>query len=156
SDFNSDDLFAGVKLQRKLEKQAFYMGGGNYKAPVTLVADYLKGQKTVSLGSVEPTYPIGVTPADLRRLFPEFISNALAEGITLIGRKMKGFDCSDAPLTGVESRSSSPLRICRGADFQSSVKGLYPCGEGAGYAGGIMSAAVDGIKCAEAVLMSDN
>ncbi len=153
-DFKNDDLFAGIKLQRKLEKQAFYMGGGNYKAPVTLAGDFLKKQKTVSLGNIEPTYPIGVTPSDLRRLFPEFISDALAEGIVLIDRKIRGFNTPDAPLTGVESRSSSPLRIKRGEDFQSNIRGLYPCGEGAGYAGGIMSAAVDGIKCAEALLMS--
>ena len=152
-DFGNDDLFAGVKLQRKLERQAFYMGGGNYKAPVTLVADFLKGQKTAAIGAIEPSYPIGTTPADLRKLFPEYISNALAEGIMLIDRKMRGFACPDSPMTGVESRSSSPLRICRGADLQSSVRGIYPCGEGAGYAGGIMSAAVDGIRCAEAVLM---
>ena len=151
-DFDSDDLFAGVKLQQKLERRAFYMGGGDYRAPVTLTADFLKGQKTVSLGSVEPTYPIGVTPADLRKLFPKFIGDALAEGISLIDRRLRGFALPDAPLTGVESRSSSPLRILRGADLQASVRGVYPCGEGAGYAGGIMSAAVDGIRCAEAVL----
>lgn len=151
-DFRSDDLFAGVKLQRKLERQAFYMGGGNYRAPVTLVADFLKGQKTTALGRVEATYPIGVTPADLRGLFPEFISEALAQGLILIDRRLRGFALPDAPLTGVESRSSSPLRIVRDAGLQSSVRGIYPCGEGAGYAGGIMSAAVDGIRCAESLL----
>lgn len=154
-DFKNDDLFAGVKLQRKLERQAFYMGGGDYKAPVTLVGDFLKKQKTAALGSIEPTYPIGTVPSDLRKLFPEFIGESLAEGIVLIDRKIHGFNTSDAPMTGVESRSSSPLRICRGEDFQSEVKGLYPCGEGAGYAGGIMSAAVDGIRCAEAVLQKE-
>ncbi len=153
ADFLSDDLFAGVKLQQKLEHQAFYMGGANYKAPVTLAADFIKGQKTAALGSIEPTYPIGVTPSDLRKLFPQFIGDALSKGLVLIDRKLKGFACPDAPLTGVESRSSSPIRICRGEDLQSSVKGIYPCGEGAGYAGGIMSAAVDGIRCAEAVLL---
>lgn len=151
-DFQNDDLFAGVKLQRKLERQAFYMGGGNYKAPVTLVGDFLKGQKSVSIGNIEPTYPIGVTPSDLRKLFPAFIADALAQGIPLIDRKIRGFASPDAPMTGVESRSSSPVRICRGKDFQSNIRGIYPCGEGAGYAGGIMSAAVDGIKCAEAIL----
>ncbi len=151
-DFPGGDIFAGVRLQRKLERQAFYMGGGNYKAPAALVADFLKGQKTAALGAVEPSYPIGVTLSNLRGLFPEFISNALAQGIELIDRKLRGFAMADAVLTGVESRSSSPLRICRGEDFQSSVKGVYPCGEGAGYAGGIMSAAVDGIRCAEAAL----
>lgn len=153
-DFKNDDLFAGVKLQRKLERQAFYMGGGNYKAPVTLVEDFLKKQKTAAMGGIEPTYPVGTTPSDLRRLFPEFISDALAEGIVLIDRRIHGFNTADAPMTGVESRSSSPLRICRGEDLQSQIRGLYPCGEGAGYAGGIMSAAVDGIKCAERVLIN--
>ncbi len=153
-DFDSDDLFAGVKLQRRLEKGAFYMGGGNYRAPVTLAADFIKGQKSAALGEVEPSYPIGVTPADLRRLFPEFIGSALAQGLTLIDRRLHGFARPDAPLTGVESRSSSPLRVVRDAGLQASVRGIYPCGEGAGYAGGIMSAAVDGIRCAEAVLAS--
>ncbi len=151
-DLPAGDLFAGVKLQRKLESRAFYLGGGDYRAPMTLVADFLKGQRSTDIGSIEPSYPIGVTPTDIRRLFPEFISSALAEGIILIDRRLRGFACPDAPLTGVESRSSSPLRIVRGADLQSSVRGIYPCGEGAGYAGGIMSAAADGIRCAEAVL----
>lgn len=151
-DFETDDLFAGVKLQRRLERGAFYMGGGNYRAPVTLAADFIKGQKTAALGSVEPSYPIGVTPADLRRLFPDFIADALARGLVLIDRRLRGFARPDAPLTGVESRSSSPLRITRDAGLQSSVRGIYPCGEGAGYAGGIMSAAVDGIRCAESLL----
>ena len=128
------------------------MGGANYYAPVQTSADFIKGEKSVSLGSVEPTYPIGVTPSNLTKLFPEFVTKSLQEAIPMIDRKIKGFALPDAVLTGVESRSSSPVRIVRGEDFQSSVKGLYPCGEGAGYAGGIMSAAVDGIRVAEYLL----
>ena len=101
---------------------------------------------------VNPTYPIGVTCSNLGQLFPEFVTNALRESIPLIDRKIKGFALPDAVLTAVESRSSSPVRIVRGEDFEASLKGLYPCGEGAGYAGGIMSAAVDGIRVAEYIL----
>ena len=112
----------------------------------------IRGEKTISLGSVKPTYPIGVTCSNLKQLFPEFITESLKEAIPLMDRKLHGFALPDAVLTGVESRSSSPVRILRGEDLQASVKGLYPCGEGAGYAGGIMSAAVDGIRVAEYLL----
>ncbi len=152
TDFEGDDVLSGMYFQQKLEKSAFYMGGSNYFAPVQTSADFIKGQKSVSLGSVTPTYPIGVTPSNLRQLFPPFITHSLSEGITLLDRKIKGFALPDAVLTAVESRSSSPVRIIRGKDMQSSIKGLYPCGEGAGYAGGIMSAAVDGIRIAEYIL----
>lgn len=152
TDFEGDDVLSGIEFQRKLEKSAFYMGGGNYFAPVQTSADFLKGQKSVSLGNVNPTYPVGVTCSNLGQLFPEFITASLKEAIPLIDRKIKGFALPDAVLTAVESRSSSPVRIVRGEDLQSSVKGLYPCGEGAGYAGGIMSAAVDGIRVAEHLL----
>ncbi len=152
SDFEGDDVLSGIEFQQKLEKSAFYMGGANYFAPVQTSADFLKGQKSVSLGNVNPTYPVGVTCSNLKQLFPEFITNALKEAIPLMDRKIKGFALPDAVLTAVESRSSSPVRIIRGEDFQSSVKGLYPCGEGAGYAGGIMSAAVDGIRVSEYIL----
>ncbi len=152
TDFEGDDVLSGIEFQRKLEKGAFYMGGANYFAPVQTSADFIKGEKSVSLGDVEPTYPVGVTPSNLSKLFPEFVSESLKEAIPLIDRKIKGFALPDAVLTGVESRSSSPVRIVRGEDFQSSLKGLYPCGEGAGYAGGIMSAAVDGIRVAEYLL----
>lgn len=152
SDFEGDDVFSGIYFQQKLEKSAFYMGGGNYYAPVQTCADFLKGEKSVSLGSVSPTYPVGVTPSNLGGLFPQFITHSLREGISLMDRKLKGFALPDAVLTAVESRSSSPVRIVRGEDLQACVKGLYPCGEGAGYAGGIMSAAVDGIRVAEYIL----
>lgn len=152
TDFDGDDILSGMEFQRKLEKSAFYMGGANYHAPVQTSADFLKGQKSTSLGNVSPTYPIGVTLSDLGGLFPDFITHSLRQGITLLDRKIKGFALPDAVLTAVESRSSSPVRILRSDDFQSSVRGLYPCGEGAGYAGGIMSAAVDGIRVAEHIL----
>ena len=152
TDFAGDDVLSGIEFQRKLEKSAFFMGGGNYFAPVQTSADFLKGQKSVSLGNVNPTYPVGVTCSNLGQLFPEFVTNSLREAIPLIDRKIKGFALPDAVLTAVESRSSSPVRIVRGEDLQTSVKGLYPCGEGAGYAGGIMSAAVDGIRVAEHLL----
>ncbi len=152
TDFEGDDVLSGIEFQRKLEKAAFYMGGGNYFAPVQTAGDFLRGEKSISLGNVNPTYPIGVTCSNLKQLFPEFITNALKEAIPLMDRKIRGFALPDAVLTAVESRSSSPVRIIRGEDFQSSVKGLYPCGEGAGYAGGIMSAAVDGIRVAEYIL----
>ncbi len=147
-----DDIFSGMEFQKKLEKAAFYMGGANYFAPAQTVADFNNNQRSTGFGKVNPTYPIGVTPSNLSGLFPDFITHSLREGINLIGRKIKGFDLPDAVLTGVESRSSSPVRIIRGEDLQSNIKGLYPCGEGAGYAGGIMSAAVDGIKVAEKIL----
>ena len=152
SDFEGDDVLSGMEFQRKLEKSAFYMGGANYYAPVQTSADFLRGEKSVSLGNVSPTYPIGVTPSNLSGLFPQFVTHSLREGITMLDRKIKGFALPDAVLTAVESRSSSPVRIVRGEDLQSNVKGLYPCGEGGGYAGGIMSAAVDGIRVAEHIL----
>ena len=152
TDFKGDNVLSGMEFQQKLEKSAFYMGGGNYFAPVQTSADFIKGEKTVSLGNVKPTYPVGVTCSNLKQLFPEFVTESLREAIPLMDRKLRGFALPDAVLTGVESRSSSPVRIIRGEDFQSSLKGLYPCGEGAGYAGGIMSAAVDGIRVAEYIL----
>jgi len=156
TDFDGDDIFAGMKFQQKLEKSAYFMAGEGYKAPIQLVSDFLKKQKSASLGSVEPTYPIGVTLSNLHNLFPQYISSALSESIPLIGRQLHGFDLPDAVLTAVESRSSSPVRIMRNELYQSNIKGLFPCGEGAGYAGGIMSAAVDGIKVAESILTNEN
>ncbi len=152
TDFDGDDVFGGMYFQQKLEKSAFFMAGANYKAPAQTVADFLRGEKSLSLGKVSPTYPVGVTLSELGKLFPDFMTNALREGIIEIDHKIKGFAMADAVLTGVESRSSSPVRIIRGEDMQSNIKGIYPCGEGAGYAGGIMSAAVDGIKVSEMIL----
>lgn len=151
-DTDIDDVLAGMKFQRKIERAAFELGGGGYKAPVQLYGDLKLGKASASLGDIHPSYMPGVTPADLRACLPAFVTSAIAEGVEHFARRIKGFDRYDAVLTGVEARSSSPVRILRDENMQSSVKGLYPCGEGAGYAGGITSAAVDGIKVAEKIL----
>jgi hypothetical protein len=143
---------AGVVFQRQLESRAFEVGGQTYDAPAQRVGDFLAGQPSAALGSVEPSYQPGVKLVDLAQVLPDFAVTAMREALPVFGRKIKGYDMPDAVLTGVETRTSSPLRITRGADFQSlNVRGLYPAGEGAGYAGGILSAGVDGIKVAEAV-----
>ena len=146
---------AGIALQRELESRAFVLGGGDYCAPAQLVGDFIAGRASTALGSVQPSYQPGVTPCDLSPALPDYAIAALREALPAFGRKIKGFDMHDAVLTGVETRTSSPLRIPRGEDFQSvNVRGLYPAGEGAGYAGGILSAGVDGIKVAEALARS--
>ncbi len=150
-DFGSSHPLAGIAFQRKLEADAFKLGGSNWMAPAQLAGDFLKGVPSVKAGAVIPTYRPGVTFTDIRKCLPEFISASLAEAIPLLGRKLKGFDGYDTVLTAVESRSSSPVRIVRDEHYQSNIRGLYPCGEGAGFAGGIMSAAADGIRCAEKV-----
>ncbi len=143
----------GVEFQRKLEQKAYEIGGGDYKAPAQTVGDFLKGRKTNAFGSVTPTYPRGVTGADLNDVLPPFVCETLKEGIKLLDNRIPGFASSDAVLTGVESRSTCPVRCVRDPyTMQTKIKGLYPAGEGAGYAGGIMSAASDGIKCAEAYI----
>ena len=155
-DFGSSDVLAGVALQRKLEEQAFILGGGSYRAPVQRVGDFLQKKRTASFGSVLPSYTAGVTMANLDECLPNFMTDSLRQGILLMDRRLSGFADGDAVLTAVESRSSSPVRIVRDEAMQSvSLKGLYPCGEGAGYAGGITSAAVDGIKAAERILQSE-
>lgn len=157
NDFGSDDIFAGVRFQRELEQKAFEMGGGEYKAPIQLVGDFIKGQGSCCLGDVEPTYKPGVSFARLDKLLPDFISQPLRCSFEDFEGKIKGYSRYDAVLTGVEARSSSPVRILRNEDMCSlSIDRLYPCGEGAGYAGGITSAAVDGIKCAEMIIKKIN
>ena len=152
ADFGSDDILAGVALQRRLEEQAFVSGGGGYRAPVQRVCDFLKKQPSTAAGSVIPSYTPGYTFTSLDNCLPEFMTDSLRAGISLMDTRLSGFSDGDAVLTAVESRSSSPVRIIRDSTMQSvSLRGLYPCGEGAGYAGGIMSAAVDGIKAAEYV-----
>jgi uncharacterized FAD-dependent dehydrogenase len=152
-DFPGDAL-AGIALQRELESNAFVLGGGDYRAPGQLVGDFVAGKPSAALGSVEPSYKPGVTPTDLHAALPGYAIEAMREAFPAFGRKIKGFDLHDAVLTGVETRTSSPIRITRGDDFQSlNVRGLYPAGEGASYAGGILSAGVDGIKVAEAVAL---
>ena len=152
ADFPGDGPLAGIDLQRKLESRAFELGGGNYEAPAQLVGDFLEGTPSTALGSVEPSYQPGVHLTDLASALPDYAIAAIREALPAFDRQIKGFAMRDAVLTGVETRTSSPLRITRGDDFQSlNVKGLYPAGEGAGYAGGILSAGVDGIRVAEAV-----
>ena len=149
----------GLAFQRCWESRAFELGGGNYEAPGQLVGDFIKGQKPAAFGSVLPSYKPGVQLTDLgapgRAALPDYAIVAVREALPAFERQIKGFSMPDAVLTGVETRTSSPLRITRGRDFQSlNVKGLYPAGEGAGYAGGIMSAGVDGIEVAEALARS--
>jgi uncharacterized FAD-dependent dehydrogenase len=153
ADFGSDHPLAGMALQRKLERAAFLAGGGGYKAPAQLVGDFLQNRPSVNFGKVAPSYTRGVTPADLGKCLPEAVTSAMRTGLVQMDRSLKGFADPEAVLTGVEARSSSPVRMLRNETGQSvTVQGLYPCGEGAGYAGGITSAAVDGIRCAEFAL----
>jgi uncharacterized protein len=142
----------GMAFQRHWESRAYALGGGGYVAPGQLVGDFIKCQPSAALGNVLPSYKPGVLMADLRTSLPDYAINAIREALPAFERQIKGFAMADAVLTGVETRTSSPLRITRGKDGQSvNVQGLYPAGEGAGYAGGIMSAAVDGIEVAEAI-----
>ena len=143
---------AGVEWQRQMEQAAYRLGGGGYKAPVQLVGDFLQGVASVAVGEVEPSYRPGYTCTDLSPALPDFVVRSLRAALPLLGQRLAGFDRPDAVLTGVETRSSSPVRFPRGADGQGSLRGVYPCGEGAGYAGGILSAAVDGVRCAEWLL----
>ena len=147
-----DGPLAGIALQREIEERAFVAGGSNYRAPAQLLGDFLAGRASTKLGSVTPSYRPGVTMTDLADCLPEFAVTAIREALVQFGREIPGYDHPDAVLTGVETRTSAPVRTTRGDDFQSlNTAGLYPAGEGAGYAGGILSAAVDGIKVAEAV-----
>ena len=146
---------AGIAFQRHWESLAFQAGGGAYAAPGQRVADFLAGRPSVALGAVAPSYKPGVHPTDLAACLPDFAVMAIREALPAFDRKLRGFAMDDAVMTGVETRTSSPIRIKRGGDFQSlNTRGLYPAGEGAGYAGGILSAAVDGIKVAQAVALS--
>jgi hypothetical protein len=143
---------AGIELQERLESQAYLLGGSTYEAPGQLVGDFIAGRPSTALGSVEPSYKPGVKLGDLALALPDFAIEAIREALPAFDKQIKGFAMADAVLTGIETRTSSPLRITRGADMQSlNVKGLYPAGEGAGYAGGILSAGVDGIRVAEAL-----
>ena len=154
-DFPSKHPLAGIELQRTLESAAYILGGSTYEAPGQLVGDFVKGMASTALGSVEPSYKPGVKLVDLAAALPSYAIEAIREAIPAFGKKIKGFDLPDAVLTGVETRTSSPIKMTRGDDFQSlNVRGLFPAGEGASYAGGILSAGVDGIKVAEAVALS--
>ncbi len=153
-DFRKNPLI-GMDFQRHWESAAFVAGGGDYSAPAQKIGDFLAGRPSTAQGTVEPSYQPGVNWTDLTSCVPSYVSEALREAIPAFDRQIKGFAMADAVLTGVETRTSSPIRIKRGADFQSiNTRGLYPAGEGAGYAGGILSAGVDGIKVAEAVALS--
>jgi len=147
-DLGSEHPLAGIEFQRKIERKAFEAAGSDYFAPVQLAGDFLAGKPSVALGQVTPSYRPGVTPADLRVILPGFVMDSLKAGIKAMDKKLPGFALHDAVLTGVETRSSSPVRILRDENLHSAVSGIIPCGEGAGYAGGIISSAVDGIKCA--------
>ncbi len=143
---------AGIDFQRHWEQRAYEVGGGGYRAPAQRVGDFLEGRASTTLGEVQPSYKPGVTPTDLSLCLPDYVVAAIREALPAFGKQIRGFDMADAVMTGVETRTSSPLRIPRGADFQSlNTRGLYPAGEGAGYAGGIYSAGVDGIRVAEAL-----
>lgn len=149
-----EHVFAGIDLQHKLEKLAFDLGGKNYHAPAQLVGDFLQNKPSTVLASVTPSYQPGISLGDLSKALPAFAIDAIREAIPVFDKKIKGFAMADAVLTGVETRTSSPICIKRGKDFQSiNTRGLYPAGEGAGYAGGILSSAIDGIKVAEALAM---
>ena len=154
-DYGGDaDPLAGIAFQRKLEASAYALGGGGYRAPAQRVEDFLAGRPSSGPGRVLPSYRPGITWTDLHQCLPAFVADTIAAALPLLGQKLQGYDHPDAVLTAVESRSSSPVRILRRADGQSSLQGLYPCGEGAGYAGGILSAAADGMRCAELLLQS--
>lgn len=152
-DLPGDDVLAGVRLQRDCEQAAFAAGGGAYVAPAQLVGDFLQGVPSSAGGRVRPTYPRGVAWGDVAPCLPGYVWQTIRDAIPLMERRLRGFSAADAVLTGVETRSSAPVRVTRDDDGQSvSTRGLWPCGEGAGYAGGIMSAAADGIRTAEAVV----
>ena len=146
----------GISFQEELEHRAFLAGGSTGKAPAVRYGDLIENKTTNEFGKVKPSYMPGVTCADLKEVLPDEILETIKDGVSLMSRKIKGFDDPDAVLTAVEARSSSPVRIVRDPEtFQSaSVKGIFPCGEGAGYAGGIMSSAIDGIKCANKLAVS--
>ncbi|MBU0769273.1 MAG: hypothetical protein KJ687_09285, partial [Proteobacteria bacterium] len=150
-DFSSEHPLAGIKFQRYWEEKAYQSGGGNYKAPTQLVGDFLENRPSVRLKNVSPTYTPGVTLTTLNDCLPDYILASLREALPIFSRKIKGFANPEAILTGIETRSSSPVRIVRDETFQSNIRGIYPAGEGAGYAGGIVSAAIDGLKVAEAI-----
>lgn len=153
SDFGSTHPLAGVEFQRKWERAAFECGGKNYSAPAQLVGDFLNNRASTEFGSVKPTYQLGVKLGEISECLPGFAADALKEALPIFDSKLKGFAMPEAIMTGVETRSSSPVRIVRDEkNYQSNISGLFPCGEGAGYAGGIVSAAVDGLRIAQYIV----
>ncbi len=155
-DFPSEHPLAGIYYQRQIENTAFKLAGSNYKAPAQLVGDFLTGKESTKLGNVNPTCPTGVTLTNLDKCLPQKVSATMKSAIVEMDKKLNGFNLYDAVLTAPETRSSSSVRILRDDIYQCNIRGVYPCGEGAGYAGGIVSAAVDGIKCAHAVLEDEH
>ena len=151
-DDTGEELFGGMYLQIELEQKAFALGGGDYFAPCQRVEDFMNKRPTIEAGEVKPSYLPGVKYANLWDILPDFVANGLYDALKELDLKMKGFMLGDALLTGVETRSSAPVRLKRDENMLSSIGGIYPIGEGAGYAGGIMSSAIDGIKCAEAII----
>ena len=151
-DFPSPHPLAGIALQRQAEEAAFALGGGDYRAPCQRVEDFLRGAPSAGAGRVTPSYRPGVVYTDMARCLPPFITETLRLALPVLGKKLKGYDDPDALLTGVETRSSSPVRLVRDDRYEANIRGIYPCGEGAGYAGGILSAAADGMRCAEKLL----
>ncbi|MEG2929998.1 MAG: hypothetical protein RR846_10690 [Oscillospiraceae bacterium] len=146
-----NDFTKAVEFQRDLERKAFALGGGGYKAPAQTVDSFISGTGKLNIKTVQPSYPIGVTEAKLATILPPFIASGIRGGIAAMNGKLKGFATDDSIMTGVETRTSSPARIDRDDSYQSNIWGVYPCGEGAGYAGGIMSAAVDGVRIAQQI-----
>lgn len=155
ADFPSEHPLSGFDLQREIEQKAFNLAGGDYSAPAQLVGDLLKGQRSTRLGAVKPSFPTGVVMSDISLVLPKKVIGTMCDALVQMDKKIRGFAMDEAVLTSPETRSSSPVRIIRDEFYQTNVRGLYPCGEGAGYAGGIVSAAVDGVKCAEAVLSDE-
>lgn len=152
-DFEGNSVLRGMEFQRHYEELAYKLGGANYNAPIQLVGDFLNNRKSTKVGSVNPSYKPGYEFADMRQCLPNYVIEALKEGIGSFDRKIKGYAMNDAVLTGIETRTSAPVRISRNENLESiSLQGLYPCGEGAGFAGGIISAAVDGVKVAERII----
>lgn len=152
-DFESGHPLSGMEFQRHYEALAYKLGGGNFKAPIQLVGDFMKDNISKKIGKVNPSHTNGYEFKELKNCLPSYVIGSMKEGITDFNRKIKGFADHDAVMTGIETRTSAPVRIERNEKLESvSLKGLYPCGEGAGFAGGIMSAAVDGLKCAESIM----
>ncbi len=154
--FGSDHPLAGIELQRKIERAAFTAGGGDYTAPAQLVGDFLADRPSTKLGAVKPSCPTGVVMGDIRKILPKKVTDTYAQALLKMDKMLCGFAMPEAVFTAPETRSSSPVRILRDEIYQSNIRGLYPCGEGAGYAGGIVSAAVDGMRCAYAVMEDEN
>ena len=152
ADFGSDSPLAGIEFQRLWEKKAYEVGGSNYCAPAQLVGDFLAGRPSTKLGAVKPSYLPGIKLTAIDACLPDYVARSLRKALPLMDNKIRGFAHPEAILTAIETRSSAPVRVLRNEDCQSNIAGLYPCGEGAGYAGGIVSSAIDGLTVAESII----